>query len=119
LAESAHYRRHLSRLGTESLEQNGCRSLRQRLGDANWTSGSATACSLSYCTVQPHIIEQVLNHQSGHKGGIARIYNRSSYEREVKAALAMWADQVRALVEGSERVVHMLPLDVNQASSGH
>jgi integrase len=27
--------------------------------------------------VQPHIIEAVLNHQSGHKAGIAGIYNRS------------------------------------------
>ena len=41
--------------------------------------------------IQPHIVEQVLNHQSGHKGGIAGIYNRSSYAREVRAAL-VWAD---------------------------
>jgi integrase len=53
--------------------------------------------------VQPHIIEQVLNHQSGHKRGPAGIYNRSPYEREVKAALALWQDHVRSLVKGSER----------------
>ena len=46
--------------------------------------------------VQPHIIEQVLNHQSGHKRGPAGIYNRSPYEREVKAALALWQDHVAA-----------------------
>ena len=28
--------------------------------------------------VQPHIIEQILNHQSGHKRGPAGIYNRSA-----------------------------------------
>lgn len=50
--------------------------------------------------VQPHVIEAVLNHQSGHKAGVAGIYNRSSYEREVRAALALWADHVRTLVEG-------------------
>jgi integrase len=50
--------------------------------------------------VQPHVIEQVLNHQSGHKRGVAGIYNRSSYEREVRAALALWAEHVGALVEG-------------------
>jgi integrase len=55
--------------------------------------------------VQPHIIEEILNHRGGHKAGIAGIYNRSSYEREVKAALLMWADYVRALAEGSERRV--------------
>ena len=55
--------------------------------------------------VQPHIVEQVLNHQSGHKAGPAGIYNRSSYEREVRAALALWADHLRTLVEGGDRKV--------------
>jgi integrase len=32
--------------------------------------------------IQPHIIEAVLNHVSGHKAGVARIYNRSTYDRE-------------------------------------
>jgi integrase len=50
--------------------------------------------------VQPHIIEEILNHRSGHKAGIAGIYNRNSYEREVKAAVLMWADHVRTLAEG-------------------
>jgi len=103
---------------------DGKRKLDERLGDGVQPFilhdlRRTAATKMADIGVQPHIIEQVLNHQSGHKGGIARIYNRSSYEREVKAALAMWADQVRALVEGSERVVHMLPLDVNHASSGH
>jgi hypothetical protein len=55
--------------------------------------------------VQPHIIEEVLNHRSGHKRGIAGVYNRSSYDREVRAALALWADHLRTLVEGGERKV--------------
>jgi integrase len=59
--------------------------------------------------VPRHIIEQILNHQSGHKAGIAGIYNRSSYEREAKAALALWADHVRALVDGGERTIVPLP----------
>jgi integrase len=58
--------------------------------------------------VQPHIIEQILNHQSGHKRGPAGIYNRSSYEREVRATLALWADHMRALVAGEERKVLLL-----------
>jgi integrase len=53
--------------------------------------------------VAPHVIEEILNHTSGHKAGVAGIYNRSSYEREVKHALAMWADHVNALVIGDER----------------
>ena len=42
---------------------------------------------------------------SGHKSGIAGVYNRSSYQREVKAAMALWADHVGVLVEGGERKV--------------
>jgi integrase len=68
----------------------------------------SVATKLADIGVQPHVIEQILNHVSGHKAGIAGIYNRSSYEREVKAALALWADHVRVLAEGGERkVVHM------------
>jgi hypothetical protein len=55
--------------------------------------------------VQPHIIEQILNHQSGHRAGVAGTYNRSPYEREVRNALALWAEHVRTLVEGGERKV--------------
>ena len=55
--------------------------------------------------VAPHVIEAVLNHYSGHRSGVAGIYNRSSYEREKIAALSLWADHVRALVEGGERKV--------------
>jgi hypothetical protein len=57
---------------------------------------------------------QILNHQSGHKRGPAGIYNRSSCEREVRAALALWADHVRSLVEGDERKV--LPFVSGQAT---
>jgi integrase len=52
--------------------------------------------------VQPHIIEAVLNHYSGHRRGVAGVYNRSPYEREVKTALLRWSEHVLALVEGRE-----------------
>ena len=55
--------------------------------------------------IAPHVIEQILNHQSGHRAGVAGVYNRSSYEREVRAALALWEDHVRSLVEGGARKV--------------
>ena len=48
--------------------------------------------------VQPHVIEAVLNHFSGHRAGVAGTYNRSPYEREVCAALALWADHVKKIV---------------------
>jgi integrase len=49
--------------------------------------------------VQPHIIEAVINHASGHKGGVAGIYNRATYDKEKRAALNLWAEHVLALAE--------------------
>ena len=40
--------------------------------------------------VQPHVIEAVVNHVSGHKGGVAGVYNRAAYAPEKKAALELW-----------------------------
>jgi integrase len=65
----------------------------------------SVATGMANLGVQPHVVEQILNHVSGHKSGVAGIYNKSSYEREVKAALALWADHVRVLAEGGERKV--------------
>jgi integrase len=55
--------------------------------------------------VQPHIIEAVINHVSGHKGGIAGVYNRATYDREKRAALTLWAAHVLAVVEGRAATV--------------
>ena len=48
--------------------------------------------------VLPHVIEAVLNHISGHKAGVAGVYNRSSYVTEKRQALTLWADRVSALI---------------------
>jgi integrase len=50
--------------------------------------------------VAPHVVEAILNHVSGHKKGVAGVYNRATYEKEKRAALAMWADHLLATVEG-------------------
>jgi integrase len=50
--------------------------------------------------VQPHVIEAVLNHYGGFRSGVSGTYNRSPYEREMRAALALWADHVHNTVEG-------------------
>ena len=40
--------------------------------------------------VQPQLVEAVLNHVSGHKAGVAGIYNRSAYTTEKRAAMVLW-----------------------------
>lgn len=47
--------------------------------------------------VLPHIIEAVLNHISGHRAGVAGVYNRARYEAEMRAALCAWGDYVEGL----------------------
>ncbi len=49
--------------------------------------------------VAPHVVEAVLNHVSGHRAGVAGIYNRAAYREEKRTALALWAAHVAALVE--------------------
>jgi integrase len=54
--------------------------------------------------IQPHVVEAVLNHVSGHKGGVAGIYNRALYEPEKRAAidtLASYISTARAKAEGA------------------
>lgn len=52
--------------------------------------------------VLPHVIEAVLNHISGHKAGVAGIYNRSTYVAEKRAALEVWGAHVERLVAVAE-----------------
>ena len=55
--------------------------------------------------VEPHIIEAAINHQSGHKAGVAGTYNRSRYEKQVRAALSIWCDHLQSIISGSGRKV--------------
>jgi integrase len=58
--------------------------------------------------IQPHIIEACLNHVSGHKAGVAGIYNKAAYEPEKRTALERWAAHLLAVVEGKENNVSAL-----------
>jgi integrase len=89
-------------------------ALDARLGDQvrKWTlhdirrSFATRLCDLG---TAPHVVEQILNHQSGHRAGVVGTYNRSSYANEVRAALALWSDHIRTLIEGGERKVLAMP----------
>ena len=60
----------------------------------------SVATGMADIGIEPHVIEEILNHRSGHRRGVAGVYNRSPYEKAVRLALARWADHVLALVEG-------------------
>ena len=72
-----HARRRLHPLGAR---QDGARSA---VAVKNWTMHDirrTVATRMADLGMLPHIIEQILNHQSGHRAGPAGIYNRSVYE---------------------------------------
>jgi integrase len=70
----------------------------------------STATHLADLGVAPHVIEAILNHRGGHRRGVGGIYNRSTYERQVRAALALWSERVLALVEGRAPGNRVIPL---------
>ena len=59
--------------------------LDQNAGLSDWTLHDlrrTAATGMANIGIQPHIVEAVLNHVSGHKGGVAGIYNRATYSAE-------------------------------------
>jgi integrase len=70
-------------------------ALDQRIGIAPWTLHDlrrTAATQMAELGVLPHVIEQAINHVSGHKAGVAGIYNRSKMSDAVREALQKWAD---------------------------
>jgi integrase len=55
--------------------------------------------------VQPHIVEAVLNHVSGHKAGVAGVYNRSVYGAEKRTALEVWTNHVLKILNEPGQVL--------------
>jgi integrase len=60
----------------------------------------STATNMAEIGVAPHVIEAVLNHVSGHKGGVAGVYNRANYAAETRRAVELWAAHLLEVVEG-------------------
>jgi integrase len=83
-------------------------ALDERVGFDDWRIHDlrrTAATGLANLGTPPHVIEEILGHVSGYKAGIVSVYNKSGYEREVRAALALWEDHVRTLVAGGKRKV--------------
>jgi hypothetical protein len=53
--------------------------------------------------VLPHVVEDAVNHVSGHKGGVAGTYNLAHYPKEVRAAMDMWGEEISKLVSKRRR----------------
>jgi integrase len=86
---------------------DGKRELDKRLnGMAEWhlhdLRRSCATMMADRLNVQPHIIESVLNHYSGHRAGVAGIYQRARYQDQMREALEMWGTYVERLSNSAE-----------------
>jgi integrase len=66
------------------------------------------ATRLADIGVLPHVVEAILNHVSGHKAGVAGVYNRAAYAAEKRAALNLWAVHVAEAATGQPSKVTQL-----------
>jgi integrase len=83
------------------------KNLVQPLGLEHWTIHDlrrTVATGMCEIGIEPHVVEAVLNHVSGHKAGIAGIYNRASYKEPMRIALTRWADHLQSIVTGGKVV---------------
>jgi hypothetical protein len=53
--------------------------------------------------VAPHVVDSLLGHVSGHKAGVAGVYNKAAYLDERRRALERWGAYVMELAEGTPR----------------
>jgi integrase len=89
-------------LGKVDLDRRLGKAVKQwRVHDIRRT----VATGMADIGIEPHVIEACLNHFSGHRRGVAGVYNRSTYDRAVTAALARWSQHMLALVEGREHKI--------------
>jgi integrase len=60
--------------------------------------------------IEPHVIEAILNHVSGHRGGVAGIYNRAAYREPKRRGLQAWTDWLESVIEGREPASNVVAL---------
>lgn len=59
--------------------------------------------------IRSEVVEAIVNHVTGHKAGVAGVYNRATYDVERHAAMDAWGRYIEAIITGSprENVVHL------------
>src|SRR5262249_5609825 len=62
----------------------------------------AVSTHMNEIGVTPHIVEAVLGHVSGSRGGVAGVYNLAAYEPDKRAAMLRWDQHLMAAIEGRD-----------------
>ena len=75
--------------------------LDRQTGVIGWTLHDlrrTVATCLAERSVQPHVVERLLNHSTGIVSGVCAVYNRATYVQEVRLALEQWSQHLAQLV---------------------
>jgi integrase len=92
-APFAGWARGKARLDARVTEQQGAPLVPWTVHDLRRSFATSAA---EHELIEPHIIEAILNHASGHKNGVAGIYNRAAYREPKRVGLQRWADWLEA-----------------------
>lgn len=57
------------------------------------------ATNLAALAVPVHVTEEALNHVSGTTGGIVAVYQRHTYEKEIREAMELWERTIANLLK--------------------
>lgn len=83
------------------------RDLDQRCGVTDWVlhdfRRTVSTTMHEKLGIEPHIVEAVLNHVSGHKAGVAGTYNRAEYMQQKRDALNKWSAHVSKAIKKTTR----------------
>ena len=82
---------------TYTMSSRSKKRLDKRSGVSGWRLHDlrrTAASGLAALGTQPHIIEAVLNHKSGVISGVAAVYNRYAYIKEMREALDAWDEKL-------------------------
>ena len=69
----------------------------------------SVATGMAELGIEPHIIEAILNHVSGHRSGVAGVYNKATYLEAKTKALELWAQHIGVIVaqaSGANIILH-------------
>jgi integrase len=92
-------KKRLDELMKEAAEIDGAEFSPWRLHDLRRTfSTTLNESPPQGLGIPPHIVEALLNHISGHRGGVAGTYNLAAYQPEKKLALERWAAHLQGIV---------------------
>ena len=70
------------------------------------------ATNLAALGVPVHVTEKALNHVSGTTGGIVAVYQRHTYEKEIREAMELWERSITDLLETPALVSTVQPAPV-------